>query len=110
MLNDPDNLNFRGKKIVSANARAFMVYHPRTLTSRHGTWWLNVGNLLECSRIHQALPPSRKSVRSVSPSRAPEATSSHNSGLLHDPCRGVHEPLVSYMNAATNVSSACYAV
>ena len=25
---------------------AFMVYHPRTLTSRHGTWWLNVGNLL----------------------------------------------------------------
>jgi hypothetical protein len=24
----------------------FMVYHPRTLTSRHGTWWLNVGNLL----------------------------------------------------------------
>jgi hypothetical protein len=60
----------------------------------------------ECSRIHQALPPSR----TVSPSRAPEATSSHNSGLLHDPRRGVHEPRVSYMDAATNVSLACSAV
>jgi len=85
-----------------------MVYHPRTLTSRHGTWYLNVGNLLVGVF---AYPPSFTTERNecrlgFSITRA----SSHNSGLLHDPCRGVHEPRVSCMDAATNVSLACSAV
>jgi hypothetical protein len=87
---------------------AFMVYHPRTLTSRHGTWSLNVRNL---SVGEFAYPPSFTAEQNeYGVGFSITRTSSHNSGLLHDPCRGVHEPRVSYMDAATNVSLACSAV
>jgi hypothetical protein len=43
---DSDNLKSRGNNNCLVMLVAFMVYHPRNLTSRHDTWWLKVGNLL----------------------------------------------------------------
>jgi hypothetical protein len=85
------------------------VYHPRTLTSRNATWWLHVGSLLVLEFTYPRAQIST-SVRSVSPSRAPEATCAHKSVLLHGVCRRLPEPHLSYTDAVTNVSFACSAV
>jgi len=79
---------------------ALIAHHTPTLTSRNGTSWINVGNLL-----WEFMYPISETKGLFPHDALHEDTSSQNSVLLYDLCRRVCELQLSYMGAVT--TSAC---